>query len=283
MGEEADARDRAARAAGYVRVSQERNARNGYGLDAQETDILRHVEYMQWELGEIYREEGVSGYTRDRPELERMLADARAGRFDVAVFPSIDRIARSVKDTIEIEASLRACGVSVVFVREGIDTSTPIGEFFRNVMSSIAEFEGHLMHERMFKGLRVKASQGGWTGTWLPYGYEAVEGDVVVIQEEAAVVRKVFKWKARGRSLRWMAAKLNADGVPTQHRKRWHPSTVWDLYRNRFYTGRSKFDGTWVRGEHRAIVSDELFRRANTGNGGERNLRRSGRRRGRRR
>ena len=72
----------------------------------------------------------------------------------------------------------------------------------------------------------------------------------------------------RGRSLRWMAGKLNADGVPTQHNRRWYPSTMWDLYRNRFYTGRSKFDGAWVRGQHRTIVSDEVFRRANAGNGG---------------
>ena len=190
------------------------------------------------------------------------------------------RAARSVKGTIEIEANLRACGVSVVFVREGIDTSTPIGEFFRNVMSSIAEFEGHLIHERMFKGLRVKASQGGYTGTWLPYGYMAVDGQVVVIEEEAAVIRRIFGWRASGRSLRWMARKLNVDGAPMQHRKRWYPSTVWDLYRNRFYTGRSKFDGTWVEGQHWAIVSDEVFHRATAGNGGNRRSGRTGRRRG---
>ena len=123
------------RAASYVRVSQERNV-DGYGLDAQQADVDRYVEFMQLDLSEVYREEGISGYTRERPALERMLADARAGRFDVAVFPSIDRIARSVKDTIEIEEQLRDCGIRVVFVREGIDTATPIGQFFRNVMAS---------------------------------------------------------------------------------------------------------------------------------------------------
>ena len=188
-----------ARAGGYIRVSQERNV-DRHGLDAQRADVDRYVEFMRWELAEVYREEGASGYRRERPELERMLADAAAGRFDVAVFPSIDRIARSVKDTIEIEKRLRGSGVSVVFVREGIDTATPVGEFFRNVMSSIAEFEGHLMHERMLKGLRAKAAQGGWTGTWLPYGYRAVEGRAVVVGSEAKVVRRVFRWKAAGRS-----------------------------------------------------------------------------------
>jgi hypothetical protein len=139
--------------------------------------------------------------------------------------------------------------VSVVFVRENIDTATPVGEFFRNVMSSIAEFEGHLMLERMLKGLRAKAARGGYTGTWLPYGYEAVDGEVVVVEAQAAVVRRVFEWRAEGRSLRRMANELNATGVPTQHGRKWHPSVVWEMYRNRFYTGKSKAGGGWVDGQ----------------------------------
>ncbi|MHC5054589.1 MAG: recombinase family protein, partial [Planctomycetota bacterium] len=78
------------RVAGYVRVSQERNVHR-FGLDAQTVDIERYVEYRGWPPARIYREEGVSGYRRDRPMLERLLADARAGRLDVVVFPSIDR------------------------------------------------------------------------------------------------------------------------------------------------------------------------------------------------
>jgi site-specific DNA recombinase len=254
------------RAAGYVRVSQERNVER-QGLGAQEADVVRHVEYMQWELVEIYREEGVSGYKRDRPALERMLADAEAGRFDVAVFPSIDRIARSVRDTIDIEKQLRDCGISVAFIREGIDTATPIGAFFRNIMSSMAEFEGHLMHERMLSGLRAKAARGGYTGTWLAYGYEAVDGKVVVVEPQAAVVRMVFEWRAEGRSLRHMARDLNDRGIPAQQGGKWRTSAVWRLYRNRFYTGRSKSNGGWVEGRHEAVVTDDLFTRANVRNG----------------
>lgn len=79
----------ARKVAGYVRVSQERAARNGYGLGAQEQEVRRFAEYKGWRLVRLYREEGVSGYRRDRPAMERLLADAKSGRFDVAVFPSI--------------------------------------------------------------------------------------------------------------------------------------------------------------------------------------------------
>ena len=89
-----------ARAAGYVRVSQERNARNGFGLGVQEAEVRRYVEYKGLRPVGFYREAGVSGYERERPELERLLADAKAGKLDVVVFPSIDRAGRSVKDII---------------------------------------------------------------------------------------------------------------------------------------------------------------------------------------
>ncbi len=101
------------RAAGYIRVSQERNARDGYGLDAQEADVRRFAEYKGFASVEIYREAGGSGYERDRPELKRLIADAKAGRWDVAVFPSIDRAGRSVKDVIEIDRTLRKAGADV--------------------------------------------------------------------------------------------------------------------------------------------------------------------------
>lgn len=78
------------KAAGYIRVSQERAAKNGYGLDVQDCDIRKHADYKDWVLVEVYREEGVSGYKRERPALDQMLADAKAGKFSVVIFPSID-------------------------------------------------------------------------------------------------------------------------------------------------------------------------------------------------
>ena len=144
-GQERTDKNEPVQAAGYIRVSQERAARNGYGLDVQDKDIRRHAEYKGWQLVEVYREEGVSGYKRERPVLDRMLADAKAGRFAVVIFPSIDRAGRSVKDVIEIDATLRSTGVEIVFLREGIDTSTPTGELYRNIMAAVAQFEGRLI------------------------------------------------------------------------------------------------------------------------------------------
>ena len=208
-------------------MSQERAAKNGYGLGAQVDDIRRHAEYKGWVLVEVYREEGVSGYERERPALERLLADAKAGRFSVVVFPSIDRAGRSVKDVIEIDHALRDAGVKIVFLREGIDTATPTGELFRNIMAAVAQFEGRLIHERLLAGKRRKAAEGGYVGGWLPYGCRRGEDGVVeAVLEEQEVIRRIRRWKSKGRSLRWIARRLGVEGVPTRNGGHWHTSTI---------------------------------------------------------
>jgi len=137
-----------------------------------------------------------------RSALDRLLAEAKKGNFHVVVFPSIDRAGRSVRDVIEIDRALRAAGVDTIFLREGVDTSTPTGELFRNIMASLAEFEGRVIYERLSKGKRRKASEGGYTGGWLPYGYRRAEdGSVQVMPEEAEVVKRIFDWAAEGTRL----------------------------------------------------------------------------------
>lgn len=252
------------RVVGYVRVSQERNAANGYGLRAQETDIHRYAEYKRWSIARIYREEGVSGYLKDRPALEHLLADAKAGAFDIVIFPSIDRAGRSVRDVIEIDQALQEAGVVTIFLREGIDTSTATGEFFRNIMASLAEFEGQLIYERLSKGKLRKRSEGQYVGGCITYGYRRdEEGTIVVVPEEASVVERIFRWCAEGRSLRWIGKRLDEIKAPTRKGGRWRNSTVNSIRRNRFYAGRVSCEGNWVRGKHKPIVTDDLYEAAN--------------------
>ena len=255
-------------AAGYVRVSQERNARNGYGLASQESDVKRHCEYRRWDVFRIYREEGVSGYDRSRPALDALLADAERGAFDVAVFPSIDRAARSVKDVIEIDETLRKAGVDLIFIREGIDTSTPTGELYRNIIAAVAQWEGRIIYERMSKGKLRKKAEGGYIGGWLPYGYRSEQGKVYVVPEQAVVVERIFRRKAEGASYREIIRELERDGITTPAGKVWRVSTLRGMIANRFYTGRVEFEGELIRARHQAVVSDVLFEAAGaTGDG----------------
>ncbi|MBW2309389.1 MAG: recombinase family protein, partial [Deltaproteobacteria bacterium] len=163
---------------------------------------------------------------------------------------------------MEIDQALRAAGVDTVFLREGVDTSTPTGELFRNIMASLAEFEGRVIYERLSKGKRRKASEGGYTGGWLPYGYRRAEdGSVQVVSEEAEVVRRIFAWAAEGKNLPWIARRLQADNVPTKLGGKWRPSTLRGMLNNPFYTGHINLNGQLIPAQHEAIISYMLFDR----------------------
>ena len=135
------------------------------------------------------------------------------------------------------------------------------------VYAAVVQFEGRIIHERMSKGKRRKAAGGGYTGGWLPYGYRLEDGRVVAVSEEARVVERIFRWRARGRSLEWIRRRLNANGTKTRRNGEWRVSTIRGMLGNRFYTGRVEFDGDLIRAQHDAIVSDLLFDRAAQRNG----------------
>jgi DNA invertase Pin-like site-specific DNA recombinase len=166
---------------------------------------------------------------------------------------------------IEIDAKLREAGVDVVFVRENLDTSTPIGEFFRNIMASMAQLEGQIMAERLSKGRSRKAAQGGYIGGWLPYGYRLGDGRVVIVPRQADAVRRIFESRATGMPYEKIAWRLSMDKVPTQRGGTWQVSTLRRIVSNRFYTGRREIDGGTVTGKHEPIISCELFGRATAG------------------
>jgi DNA invertase Pin-like site-specific DNA recombinase len=135
-------------------------------------------------------------------------------------------------------------------------------------MASLAEFEGRVIYERLSKGKRKKASEGGYTGGWVPYGYRRRDdGTIAVVPEEAAVVERIFRWAAEGRSLPAIAKALRDEKAPTRNGGAWRPSTIRGMLRNRFYTSRVEYDGTIIRARHDAIVSDLLFREATHPNG----------------
>ena len=130
-------------------------------------------------------------------------------------------------------------------------------------MSSVAEFEGRLIYERLSKGKREKAAEGGYIGGWLPYGYAKDGDNIIIVKEEAEVIEQIFQWKAQGKTLQWICDRLNDDEIKTKRNGKWQVSTIREILKNHFYTGRVEFEGTFIRAQHDAIVLDVLFKRCN--------------------
>ena len=149
------------RAALYARVST-----TGHGQDVGlQLDELRQVAVQRgWEIV-VYADEGVSGAKDSRPALDRMLVDAREGRLDVVAIWKLDRLARSVRNLLELVDSLNAWGVGLVSLRDAhIDTTTPSGRFTLQILAAVGELERELVRERVIAGVRRAQAAGKHCG-----------------------------------------------------------------------------------------------------------------------
>lgn len=145
------------RAALYARVST-----TGKGQDPQmQLDALTALAQQRgWQVADVYVDNGVSGKKDSRPEFDRMMADAHAGRINVVCCWKFDRVGRSVQHLVRCLETFRALGIDFISVTESIDTSTPVGKLVYSVIASIAEFEHSLILERIACGVARARRQG---------------------------------------------------------------------------------------------------------------------------
>ncbi len=150
------------RAALYVRVST-----IGHGQDVGlQVDELRQVaEQRGWEIAGVYEDSGVSGVKTSRPGLDRMLADAQAGKLDIVAVWKLDRLGRSLQHVLATLDQLNAQGVAFVSLRDqGLDSTTPAGRLFTAMIAAFAAFERDLIQERVVAGIRRAQAAGKHCG-----------------------------------------------------------------------------------------------------------------------
>jgi len=149
------------RAAGYVRVSTDEQAREGCSLDNQEARIRAYAESQEWELVEMYREEGVSGKTTDRPQLQRLLADVKAKRVDVILVYRVDRLTRRQKDLwYLLEDVFEKCKVGFQERRRAVRHHDCAGKAFLGMLAVFAQLERDTIAERTKDALANKIANG---------------------------------------------------------------------------------------------------------------------------
>ncbi len=241
------------KAAIYLRVSTEEQTER-YGMDMQRTRCLKYCEYQNLEVVEIYEDAGISGSTMNRPALQRLLLDARNGKWEMVVTYKVDRLSRNVRDLLTIcEDHLMAGKKDLVSCVEGIDTKTPIGRFFLTLLGVFAALERDTLRERTNSGRWEAAAQGVWVSGGTPFGYRKHERPdkkhVLVIEEsEAEVVRRMFEWHTEeGIGSQAIAERLNALGIQTPYQMRnnsrhrqaqaWTNSAVGRMLKNPLYMG----------------------------------------------
>jgi DNA invertase Pin-like site-specific DNA recombinase len=127
-------------------------------------DLRQMAEQRGYKIIEEYVDHGISGTRARRPALDKMMADARRGRFDIVVVWAADRLARSVKHFVEVLSELDHLGIAFVSFREQIDTGGPLGRAVMIIVSAIAELERSLIVERVRAGMRRARLEGRQIG-----------------------------------------------------------------------------------------------------------------------
>jgi site-specific DNA recombinase len=166
-----------------------------------------------------YDDGGYSGGSTDRPDLQKLLDDVRARKIDVIVVYKVDRLTRSLADFAKLVELFDAHGVSFVSVTQQFNTTTSMGRLTLNVLLSFAQFEREVTSERIRDKIAASKRKGLWVGGTLPFGYEMKDGKVAIVEEEAVLVRLIFRRYLELGSVNELLRDLKERNIRTRNKK----------------------------------------------------------------
>ena len=268
------------RVAAYARVSMECE-RLMHSMSAQ---ISYYSELIQknpeWEYAGVYADNFISGTeTKKRQEFQRMISDCEKGLIDIILCKSISRFARNTVDLLETIRHLKDIGVEVRFEKENINSLSGDGELMLTILASFAQEESRSLSENVKWGIRKRFEKGDPCNRNPILGYEWVDDKLVVVPEEAEIVKRIFRNFLDGKSRLETERELNAEGITTKRGYRWIDSNIKVILTNITYTGnmllqkeyitdpitkrRKKNNGElpkyYVENTHEAIIDTETW------------------------
>ncbi len=169
----------------------------------------------EWIYAGVYADDAVSGTGIDRRgEFTRLIGDCDAGLVNIILVKSISRFARNTVDLLETVRHLKDIGVDVWFEEEGIHSLDSDGELMLTILASFAQEESRSISENAKWGIR-KGYERGEARNCMLYGYRCRNGETVIEEKEAKVVRRIFQMFIAGDSCYFIAKKLNEEGIPS--------------------------------------------------------------------
>lgn len=260
----------------YTRKSSDENLNSDFtSLDSQREycqSFIKSREPEGWRVyPESYDDPGFSGGNMDRPALKKLLADVRAGKFQVVVCYKYDRLSRNTKDFLHVLDIFDRYGAAFVSVTQPIDTTSSVGRLMRSILMDFAQFEREMIGERTRDKLAAMARKGKRVGGRLLIGYDIDQEKKTIKanQEEADIANEMFKIYLNTRSLVETSRILNEKGYRL---KKWisrngkpcggskfNGANLWNHLKNPIYIGKIRYKGEVLAGEHSGIVPEEIF------------------------
>lgn len=229
------------RVAGYARVSTD-HEEQATSYDAQMRYYTDYISSrLDWEFVKMYSDEGITGTnTKQRVGFNSMVNDALAGKIDLIITKSVSRFARNTVDSLSTVRKLKDAGVEIYFEKENIWTFDAKGELLITIMSSLAQEESRSISENVTWGKRKQYERGKVS---IPFknvlGFErGPNGELVVNEEEAKIVRYIFHEFLLGKNANSIAKALTEQGIPSPTEKeKWYYGTVRRMLQNEKYKG----------------------------------------------
>ena len=269
--------------AAYARVSTDHEEQQS----SYEAQVDYYTQYIRerddWEFVAVYADEGITGCnTKKRDGFNSMVEDALAGKIDLIVTKSVSRFARNTVDSLTTIRKLKEHGIEVYFEKEGIWTFDSKGELLLTIMSSLAQEESRSISENCTWGQRKRFADGKVTVPFKRFlGYDrGPDGNLVVNEEQAKIVRRIFGMFLTGMSPAMIAHTLTKEGIPTPGgNHKWYASFIRSILANEKYKGdallqkvyttdfltkkKKKNNGEvpqyYVKDNHTAIIDEKTF------------------------
>jgi len=246
------------RVAIYTRVSTEDQAKEGFSLDAQLDKLRSYCKARDWAIGGEYIDDGYSGRNTKRPAYTKMMEELE--EWGVLLVIKMDRIHRNSKNFMLMMEYLKKEEKEFVSMTESLDTSTAMGRFVMDIIQRIAQLESEQIGERVYIGMEQKAkTNGGVLGFNIPYGYDYVDGKLLVNEDEAKQVKNIFQMYLNGLSMKKIADVLNSKSIPTKQNKIWGSQTVSMILKNPLYCGFLHWEDYLNPGDHDLIIDRDTF------------------------
>ena len=272
------------RVAAYCRVStdDEDQTKSYQSMIKYYTDLIHNNK--QWVFAGIFADKAITGTKADiREEFQRLIQECLSGKIDLVIAKSIPRFARNTLDTLKYVRMLKERNVAVYFEVEKINTLKD-GEFLLTILSSVAQQEVENTSAYVKKGLKMKMKRGELVGfqKCLGYDYDPLTKTLSINEEGAKTVGYIFKRYVAGAGSTMIARELNEQEIPTVHGNRWSPSSVMGIINNEKYMGdlllgksftvdpiskrrltnMGEEDRFYIENHHEAIISKEIFEKA---------------------
>lgn len=258
------------RCAIYTRKSSDEGLDQAFNsLDAQREAcgayILSQASEGWSALPDVYDDGGLSGGTLERPALQRLLADVAAGRIDIIVVYKVDRLTRSLLDFAKLVEAFDKAGTSFVSITQSFNTTTSMGRLTLNMLLSFAQFEREVTAERIRDKIAASKAKGMWMGGTPPTGYRPDGRTLAVVEDQAALIRRLFALYLELGNVRLVAERLVAENVRSPTRMSgtgkhfggvaFTRGQLYAILKNPIYVGEIPHREKRYPGQHAAIVA----------------------------